>query len=107
MPCDDIVLGARIAGPGAFHTPDVLASVHLSAQGGATVLVHGRNKDKAQKAADRVKSSSGSANVHALAADLSSLEQVRSCGYSSTSAAFSCLLSGAFSIPQTTCHASS
>lgn len=47
------------------------------AKAGATVLVHGRSPEKSQRAADAVKSASGSSDVHALSADLSSLEAVR------------------------------
>jgi NAD(P)-dependent dehydrogenase (short-subunit alcohol dehydrogenase family) len=47
------------------------------AKAGATVIVHGRNAEKAQKAADAVRSASGSSAVHAVSADLSSLKEVR------------------------------
>lgn len=47
------------------------------AKAGATVFVHGRNQQKADQAADSVKQASGSADVHALSADLASLDGVR------------------------------
>jgi NAD(P)-dependent dehydrogenase (short-subunit alcohol dehydrogenase family) len=50
------------------------------AQDGATVLVHGRNAQKAQAAAESIRKATGNENVHAFAADLSSHKQVRRLG---------------------------
>ena len=53
------------------HTAERLAKL------GATVLVHGRSKEKAGNAAQSIKKASGSQDVHSFAADLSSMAQVR------------------------------
>jgi NAD(P)-dependent dehydrogenase (short-subunit alcohol dehydrogenase family) len=44
---------------------------------GASVLVHGRNRERAQSAVEAVRAASGSDRVEPVAADLSSLAQVR------------------------------
>ena len=53
------------------HTAERLAKL------GATVLVHGRSKEKAGNAAQSIKKASGNQDVHSFAADLSSMAQVR------------------------------
>ena len=53
------------------HTAELLAKL------GATVLVHGRSKEKAVNAAKSIRKASGSQDVHSFAADLSSMAQVR------------------------------
>ena len=53
------------------HTAELLAKL------GATVLIHGRSNEKAGKAAQSIRKSSGSQDVHSFAADLSSMAQVR------------------------------
>lgn len=54
------------------HTAQALARLT-----GSTVLVHGRNAEKAQKAADEIKQSTGNQQVEAFGGDLSSLAQTR------------------------------
>lgn len=53
------------------HTAERLAKE------GATVLVHGRTKQKAGDAAQSIRKASGNPDVHSFAADLSSMAQVR------------------------------
>lgn len=43
----------------------------------AHIIVHGRNKEKADKVADEIKTKSGNSRVDVLTADLSSLKEVR------------------------------
>ena len=56
-----------------MHAPDFARSTRSSPH-----CNHCRNPEKSQKAAEAVKSASGNDRVHALSADLSSLEAVRS-----------------------------
>ena len=51
-------------------------AIDLAAMG-ATIIVHGRNEEKAQKAWQEVLKHSGGNNVHYTVADLSSLEEIR------------------------------
>lgn len=44
---------------------------------GATLLIHGRDPDKAARTVDELRSATGNADVHALLADFASLDDVR------------------------------